>query len=59
VECVEKVIGANTVTSAEEPDHGHRLLRAHGKRPRRCRATKKRDELAPSHVRSQAQVTAS
>jgi hypothetical protein len=29
------------------------------KRPRRCRAADQRDELAPSHVRSQVQVTAS
>jgi hypothetical protein len=33
---------------AEEPNYGYRgLLRAHGKRPRRCRAAEKGDELAP------------
>ena len=35
------------------------LLRARCKRPRRRRAAEKRDELAPPHVRPQAQETAS
>jgi hypothetical protein len=33
---------------------GAGLLRADGERPRRCRATEKRDELSPSHMAPQA-----
>ena len=44
---------------AQEPDSRQlsRLLRARGKRPRGRRATEKRDELAPSHYRPEAQDT--
>ena len=38
-------------SDVDKPDHRHRrLLRARRKRPRRRRATEKRDELAPLHV---------
>src|SRR5215510_9618887 len=37
--------------AAEEPDHRHRrLLRPRRERPRHCRATEQRDELASFHV---------
>src|SRR5262249_37044463 len=37
--------------AAENTDHRHRrLLRARRERPRGCRATEQRDEVAPSHV---------
>jgi hypothetical protein len=36
--------------AGQEPHHRHDwLLRARGERPSRCRAAKKRDELAPPH----------
>jgi hypothetical protein len=42
----------------EKPEHRHRrLLRAHRERPCRSRTAEKRDELAPTHIRSQAQET--
>jgi hypothetical protein len=49
------------VIAGDHTDASHLLglLRPSGERPRRCRTTEKRDELAPPHVRSQAQVTAS
>ena len=42
-----------------DPSHSVRLLPARGERPRHRCAAKKRNELAPLHVLSQAQETAS
>ena len=56
----EKRLGIIGVTRAKitDPRHLPLQLRARRQRPRRCRTTEKRDELAPSHVRSQAQEAA-
>src|SRR5260370_23351838 len=49
-ERVQLVHEAARRNRTEKPDHRQcRLLRAHGERPRRCRTTKPRDELAPPH----------
>src|SRR5258708_2847656 len=45
----EKVNKTVTFAGTNNPDRRHRLLCARRHRPCRCRATKKRDELAPSH----------
>jgi hypothetical protein len=43
----QKLRGVAGPTGGEEPDHRHRrLLRTRRKRPRRCRTTEQRDELA-------------